>query len=261
MAYDFEKLEVFCPTRVSDSEQTYWQYRDKTATLAQMTAADFFVADPENDVDKAVLFKVDDLMFLSASDGVDTVTITAISPSIVISGASDKLALPLNEMFLGDSAGNAVPKAMSGDASIVASGALTIANNAITDVKILNEAVIAAKIKDLNVTTAKIDDDAVTNDKIPDSAISKENLDVGIQPQGIIIDSGIKTTVGGNASEVFSSPGTTALDGLLVFMRTEGAAPVSIIHGETGVADFRVQFTGDPLNDHQFSYIITRLST
>ena len=54
--------------------------------------------------------------------------------------------------------------ALSGDATIAATGALTIANNAITTVKIINNAITTAKITDKNVTLAKLEDSTTAAD-------------------------------------------------------------------------------------------------
>ena len=61
--------------------------------------------------------------------------------------------------------------ALTGDVTATAgSNATTIANNAVTTVKILDENVTTAKIADNGVTTAKIATDAVTNAKLADMA-------------------------------------------------------------------------------------------
>ena len=63
-------------------------------------------------------------------------------------------------------------KTLSGDATIVSTGALTVANDAITTVKILNANVTTAKIADVNVTTAKIADLNVTTGKLANDAVT-----------------------------------------------------------------------------------------
>lgn len=84
--------------------------------------------------------------------------ITALTGDVTASGSGSVVATIANLAFsklaaltsghiLVGSAGNvATSVAMSGDATIVASGALTIANNAITTVKILNANVTLAKL-------------------------------------------------------------------------------------------------------------------
>lgn len=54
--------------------------------------------------------------------------------------------------------------------------ALTIANNAVTEVKIANDAVTTAKIKNLQVTETKLANDAVTTAKIKNSQVTEAKL-------------------------------------------------------------------------------------
>jgi hypothetical protein len=63
-------------------------------------------------------------------------------------------------------------KTLSGDATIASTGALTVANDAITTAKILNDNVTTAKILDDNVTTAKILDLNVTTGKLANDAVT-----------------------------------------------------------------------------------------
>jgi len=80
----------------------------------------------------------------------------------------DKLeTLATGELVVGN-AGTATATALSGDATIAAGGAITIANDAVTTVKILDDNVTTAKILDANVTTAKILDNNVTLAKLDD---------------------------------------------------------------------------------------------
>lgn len=63
-------------------------------------------------------------------------------------------------MLLGDTTNGVAAVDMSGDATLAKTGALTIANNAVTTAKILDANVTNAKIADDAVTAAKLDDDA-----------------------------------------------------------------------------------------------------
>lgn len=67
--------------------------------------------------------------------------------------------------------------ALTGDVTAAAgSGATTIANNAVTTVKILNDNITTAKILDANVTTAKIADGNVTEAKLADDAATRSTM-------------------------------------------------------------------------------------
>jgi len=104
-------------------------------------------------------------------------------------GANKKVALSAIKSYVGsvpsgtngqvivyDGSNDAQAVAMSGDASIVASGALTIANNAITSGKISNSAVTTEKIADDGVSAAKIAANAVTSAKIQDDAVAAAKI-------------------------------------------------------------------------------------
>jgi len=58
--------------------------------------------------------------------------------------------LSQHQIFVGNASGTATGVSMTGDATIVDSGTITIANNAVTNAKIANNAVTNAKINDVN---------------------------------------------------------------------------------------------------------------
>lgn len=71
-------------------------------------------------------------------------------------GASPS-ALATNQIFVGSAGGVATPVAMSGDATIAASGALTIAANAVTNAKLAEMATLTIKGNNTGGTTEPID--------------------------------------------------------------------------------------------------------
>ena len=101
--------------------------------------------------------------FLS-TDGSGNLTFT--SATSTIAGATDtNISTPSSgQIIVHDGTDSFDNVSVSGDATLASNGALTIANNAVTTVKIL----------DGNVTTAKIADDAVTLDKIADAVFVTE---------------------------------------------------------------------------------------
>lgn len=143
---NFDKLSSEANTNV----RRIYAYLNTDDTLATIEAADYFL-------DVYASLAVGDEILLTGSDGYDTVFVTAVSSTSVtvapFSGvpagsitnnevnaaaaiAFSKLAALTSGNILVGSAGN-VPTsvAMSGDATIIASGAVTIANNAITSAK------------------------------------------------------------------------------------------------------------------------------
>ena len=87
-----------------------------------------------------------------------------------------KLAsIPTGSILLGNG-GTPTATAISGDATIGASGTLTVEPSAITTSKINDSAITTAKINDAAVTTAKVNDAAITTAKINDAAVTAAKL-------------------------------------------------------------------------------------
>jgi hypothetical protein len=106
--------------------------------------------------------------------------------------SSGQMSLADGLILVGNAGGIAAPVAMSGDATIVNTGALTIAANAITTAKILNA----------NVTLAK--------------------LAAGITPSHIIKFAGKDVSAGGSATVVITAAGVAATD--IVFAQIQASA-------------------------------------
>ncbi len=164
--------------------------------------------------------------------------VTAIASGIIVnadisaSAAIDfsKLAALTSGNILVGSAGT-VPTSvtMSGDATIIASGALTIANDAITTVKILNA----------NVTLAK--------------------LASGITPSHVIKFANQLTTVGGAAAEAFTVTGAVgATDRAFVQIVDDGTGNVTVLQAVVTDNTLTVTFSANPGNDCVFNYQIIR---
>jgi hypothetical protein len=122
--------------------------------------------------------------------------------------------------------------AMSGDATIIASGALTIANDAITTVKILNA----------NVTLAK--------------------LASGITPSHVIKFANQVTTVGGAATEAFTVTGAAAAtDRAFVQVVNNGTGNVTVLEAVVTDNTLTITFSADPQNDTVFNYQLIRVAS
>lgn len=138
-------------------------------------------------------------------------------------------ALTSGNILVGSAGNVATSVAMSGDATIIASGALTIANDAITTAKILNA----------NVTLAK--------------------LAAGITPSHVIKYAGQLTTVGGAAAEAFTVTGAVgATDRAFVQIVNDGTANVTVLQAVVTDNTLTVTFSLNPGNDCVFNYQIIR---
>lgn len=167
--------------------------------------------------------------------------VTAIATGVIVnadisaSAAIDfsKLAALTSGNIIVGSAGT-VPTSvtMSGDATIIASGALTIAADAITTAKILNA----------NVTLAK--------------------LAAGITPAAVIKFFDQVTTVGGAAAEAFSVPGALAVsDRAFVQVVNDGGSNVTVLQAVVTDDTLTVTFSGNPGNDTVINYQLIRAAS
>jgi hypothetical protein len=91
-------------------------------------------------------------------------------------GQNSLNTLAQGKIFVGDSNGEAVEVSLSGDATINATGVLTIENGAINTSKLADLSISNAKYRDLSINTVKINDGAITTSKINDVAVSTEKI-------------------------------------------------------------------------------------
>jgi hypothetical protein len=178
---------------------------------------------------------------MSGDISITNAGVTAIVAGVIVNAdinaaaaiAFSKLAALTSGNILVGSAGNvATSVAMSGDATIVASGALTIANNAITTAKILNA----------NVTLAK--------------------LAAGITPSHVIKFANQVTTVGGAAAEAFTVIGAlAATDRAFVQVVNDGTGNVTVLQAVVTNDTLTVTFSADPGNDTVINYQIIRVAS
>lgn len=163
-----------------------------------------------------------------------------------------EIATPASgDMLVYDGSDSWDNKAMSGDATLASTGALTIAADAIT----------TAKIADLQVTTAKLAADAVDNTKLADDAVSLENLDSGIEFAFRAMFAGTFTTLGGDAAESITVTGATDTDIVVVTVKTAGAVPRSIVAAAAGTDTIAVTMSDDPSTDHVLQYVVFRAAS
>lgn len=156
---------------------------------------------------------------------------TIASGEITLSAWDSPGTQPLtqNHILVGNATNVATDVAMSGDATIVASGALTIANDAITTAKILNA----------NVTLAK--------------------LATGVAPSHIIKFANQVTTVGGAAAEAFTVTGAVAAtDRAFVQIVDNGTNNVTALQAVVTADTLTVTFSADPGADCVLNYQIIR---
>ncbi|MBY0316844.1 MAG: tail fiber domain-containing protein [Bdellovibrionales bacterium] len=96
-------------------------------------------------------------------------------------------------IWVGNGSNAATAVAMSGDATLSNTGALTIANNAITNVKISADAVTSAKIQDGTIALADLATNSVDSTKIVDGAVAAVDLAADSVTSAKIVDGTIAT--------------------------------------------------------------------
>ncbi len=162
--------------------------------------------------------------------------VTAIVAGVIVNAdinasaaiAFSKFATLATGHILAGNGGVVTDVALSGDATIGATGVLTIAANAIT----------TAKILDANVTLAK--------------------LAAGIAPSHVVKFGAQHTTVGGNAAEAITVTGALATDLAFVQMVNDGTANVTIVNAVVTSNTLTITFSADPGNDCIINYQLLR---
>lgn len=217
-----------------------------------------------------------------SNTGVLTIANNAITNAKVSTSAAiafTKLAALTSGNILVGSVGNVPTEVtMSGDATIVASGALTIANNAITNGKVSASAAIDfSKLAALtsgniivgsvgNVPTAVVmsgDATMVASGAltIANSAVTLAKLADGISPAAVVKFFGQRVTVGGGTVEVFSVPDAVGFtDRAFVQVVDSGTNNVTITEAVVTNDTLQLTFSADPGNDCVFNYQILRES-
>ncbi len=208
-----------------------------TANLATITAAGYLngVGNQLKEVQLAPSDIIECLYSYNASTDVGTYTLLTVSISngvITLAVTSGDDSLTSAHIFVGNASNIATDVALSGDATIANTGALTIANDAIT----------TAKIAAANVTLAK--------------------LASGITPSHVIKFAGQATTVGGAAAEAITVTGAVAAtDRAFVQVVDNGTANVTALQAVVTNNTLTVTFSADPGNDTVINYQIIRVAS
>lgn len=194
---------------------------------------------------------------------------------------NDESPLPNGNILIGDASNVGQPHPLSVDVTMTNTGAVTIANNAITTPKIINSAVTTIKLADASVATSKLQDaavstpkiasSAVTNDKIASNAVDTPQINAAsvtlsklsatVAPLAIVKAYGQLTTVGGSTTENFTIPAIAAGDLNYLQMVNNGPNTVGFIRSTNSPGVLSVTFNGDPGLGAVFNYQILRLAT
>lgn len=175
-----------------------------------------------------------DLWLIYYATGVGFYTFNSSTNAFVALTGNAGLSTTLSSanIFVGNASNIATGVAMSGDATMANTGALTIANNAITTAKILNA----------NVTLAK--------------------LAAGITPAAVIKFFGQATTAGGSSAEAITVTGAVAAtDRAFVQVVDNGTNNVTVLQAVVTANTLTVTFSGDPGADTVVNYQLIRAAS
>ena len=255
-------------------------YIDTNDTLATVTTAGYLNAAQANGAG----FKESDMALVTIKSSPSALAVqvawlevsySAGDWSLVAAQSTQPLAS--GHIFVGNASGVATDVAMSGDATMANTGALTIANGAITNAKVSASAAIAfSKLAALtsahilvgngsNVATdvAMSGDATLANTgalTIANAAVSKAKLATAIQPAAVIKYAAQYTTTGGAAAEAITVTGALATDLAFVQLVNDGTNNVSVLSAAVTADTLTVTFSADPGADAIIYYQIVRLT-
>lgn len=221
MAYDIEQMAiVWVPAHTNVPKG--WSYINTDDTLAEIEANGYF--------DDEARLDLNDSIRVTGSDGTAWLRVSQAPPSEVqvVVDTNAVSSLLDGRLWVGNATNAATAVLMSGDATMDNTGAVTIANDAIT----------TAKILDANVTLAK--------------------LAAGIAPSHVVKYAGQPTTAGGNAAEAITVTGAAATDLAFVQMVDDGTNNVTIVDAVVTTNTLTVTFSADPGADCVINYQLLR---
>ena len=203
------ELSTFALTGVTASTDELNILDGCTLTTAELNQFDGFTIADEDDMSSNSATK------LSTQQSIKAYVDSQVASSDTLAELTDTniSSLSSGHIIIYDGTDTFDNQAISGDATLSASGVLTIANNAVETAMINADAVTGAKIADdaidsehytdgsidtahiadLQVTTAKIAADAITGAKIADDAVDSEHYTDGSIDTAHIADSQVTT--------------------------------------------------------------------
>lgn len=206
------------------------------------------------------------------SDGTNWLEIGRSPPTAGGTGLVD------GHILVGNGSGLATDVAVSGDLTLVNTGAFTIASLAVTNAKVSASAAIAySKLATLtsgnvlvgsagNVCTSVAMAGDVTIIAAGTTAIGAGKvllamLGTGIKPSHFVKFGGKYTTLGGSATEAQTLSGVLSTDLVIATLQTKGAVARTIITSAPTTDTITYVFSGDPSTDHIVTYTVYRAAS
>lgn len=216
-----------------------------SSSLLEITTAGYFLLPSTTDDIKALKngnfeFEITDIWLVYYATGIGFFTYSPGNNTLVALAPNGGISSTLSSgnILIGNGSNVATPVVMSGDATIANTGAVTIANTAITAAKLASNSVTTVKILDANVTLAK--------------------LATAIAPSHVVKFAGQLTTVGGVPAEEFTITGVAVSDMPFLQMVDQGNNGVSILKAVPFANKIVVTFSNNPVDSTVFNYQILR---
>lgn len=208
------------------------------------------------------------------------------SNNSVINVTDSSIALTHNHILVGNSSNIAADVAMSGDATIADTGALTIANSAITNAKVSASAAIDfSKLATLtsgnilvgngsnvaasvalsgdatlsNAGALTIANSAITTAKIADANVTLAKLAAGITPAYVVFAAGTASYAGGGTSSTVSVTGMQDTDIVLATLVT--ATNVVALRASHSSTTLTFTYASDPGTGTTIAYQVLRAAS
>lgn len=227
MAFDNTKLYILSNGFGADSGRRIFSYDDPQTTIAAAKVSGYFA-------NAVPAFRVDDLVYIAASDDREFTYVSAISPAVTV-------------------------------ADLVTASSGAVPDGSITNAKLADGAVSGAKIAPLgipagsyaagSIDTADLQDHAVGSSKIANGAVALEDLSTAVS--NLLVSHAIEhTTTGGSATEAVTLAGVTAGDVCVVTMHTAPAQGETILTAACATGAVDIVFSGDPSTTHVVNIIV-----
>jgi hypothetical protein len=278
MAFNEKKFYLMSQGYGQTSGRRLYSYDDHDSTVAEMKASGFFD-------DASPALRIDDLLFLSASDDRELAYVASLAPvtivdlvtassgtipdgSITNAKLADGAVSGAKVAALGISAGKyAAASIATADVAPLAitSGLLaasSVSGDKIAPLGIPTGAYAAGSIATADIATSAITGPLINNGSITSSKIGNGTLllaDMATEvTDKLVSHSVIHTTVGGSATEAIALAGVTATDVCQVGLHTSPIGGKTIISYACEAGAVSVVFSGDPSTTHKLNILVTK---
>lgn len=232
MAFSYDNWDKLSNEGNTNVSRIYAYYSTADA-LATIEAADYFLP-------AYMYLRVGDRIYLTGSDGVDIVRVTAVSSTGVT--VATYAAVP---------AGSIVNADINAGAAIAFSKLAALPSAEILVGSAGNVATAVAVTGDVTITNAGVT-------AIGAGAVDLAMLSTGITPSHVVKFAGQPTSVGGAAGEAFTVTGIAATDLAFVQIVSNGTNNVTVLEAVCTLNTLTITFSGDPGADTIFNYQILR---